>query len=273
MVTLSRRLKNPQKPVKKSRQASRKMKREGFNIRMNKTVLLSVVMICVIGLLVTLLPKQNIMPIEKIRITGNFRYLETQKIEKHLQDYLGDGFFSVDIKSIQHQISQQPWIKKVSVRRVWPDLIAVHLLEKEAFARWDETHLLDRDAIIFTAESKKFQQLPLINGYSGNSRQLLQRFVELRQQFSNQKIELSGLIEDSKGALRLLLNNQLSVSLGSENNDQKIQHLLMVYQQQIQQRSQHIKHIDFRYSNGFAIAWKKEYLEKTGQLQRGSKNV
>jgi len=272
MINLFKR-ESVKKSQKNNKQARRNVKREAIKVQLNNKVLALVAVGFTLALIIGLLPKQNWLPIEKIRISGNFKYLDTTVIERQLEDYLGHGFFSVDIQHIQQQISQQPWIKMVSVRRVWPDLISVDVKEKQAFARWSQTQLLDNEAVIFSADSSQFGDLPLINGYSGNSEKLLKRYVQLKQQFSGQDITLSEIKVDSKGALTLLLNNQLKVSLGSDHNDQKIYHMLTVYSKQIQSRSQHIEHIDFRYSNGFAIAWKKEYLEQLGQLQRGNKNV
>ncbi len=272
MIDFAKR-KNTKKRLTNSKQARRNVKREPIRIRFDKRISLLVFMCVAVTLLVSILPRQDWLPIEKIRLTGNFKHLDTAVIEKQLEVYLGAGFFSVDIQQIQQQLSQQPWVKTVSVRRVWPELISVHVQEKQPFARWSTSQLLDSEAVIFDADSSQFSDLPLINGYSANSSELLQRYVRLKQQLSVQDIELSEMIVDSKGALTLLLNRQLKVSLGSDNNEQKIRHMLSVYPSQIKARLQHIKTIDFRYSNGFAIAWKKEYLEKIGQLPRGSKNV
>jgi len=272
-MILFKRKDSQNKPGRKSKQARRHSQREGIKLRVNRKVLALAGLLGFISLVVMLLPKQDWLPIEKIRISGHFKHLDSEVIETQLEAYLGKGFFEIDIQEIQQQISHQPWIKTVSVRRVWPNLIAVKVKEKQVFARWDDNHLLDTDGIIFTADSNRFAQFPLINGYSANSKQLLQRYILLKQKFNRQHIALSALKVDNKGALTLRLNEQLKVSLGSEDNDQKIHHMLAVYNQQIKSRSQHIKYIDFRYSNGFAIAWKPEYLEQTGQLQRGNKNV
>jgi cell division protein FtsQ len=224
-------------------------------------------------LLLAFMPRDEWLPIDKISIRGQFEQLDTKALQQQLESYLGRGFFNVDIAEIQQQISQQPWISSVSVRRVWPNQLSVRVQEKKAFARWDDDHLLSTEAIVYAADSHKFSELPLINGYTGDSMQLLKRYVELKQRFAEQGIELNALIEDSKGALSLTLDKRLQVSLGSNHNDLKIRHLLAVYSEQIRNRSEQIEHIDFRYSNGFAIAWKKEYLEKMGQQQRGNKNV
>lgn len=217
-------------------------------------------------------PNEDILPIGKIRVSGEYKQLDIKKVNQNLQAYLDKGFFSVDIKTIQQQISQQPWIRTVSVKRIWPDQLHVDIKERQAIARWDDNHLLSKQAVIFEADSEKFVQLPRINGYSGQSLELLRRYKQMQLEFSRHGILITEMTEDNKGALSLVLNKNLKVSIGSENNETKIQHLLAAYPKQIKPRVEKIKHIDFRYSNGFAIAWKDEY-RSDDLKQRGNKNV
>lgn len=240
----------------------------------NKKTAVIVFVFTIILAFVFSLPKEDMLPIDKIRLSGDFNRLDTKNMEKQLEIYLGKGFFSVDIKSIQHEVSLQPWIQAVSVKRIWPDQLHVNIKERQAIARWDGHHLLSAEAVIFEADSQLFMQLPKINGYSGQTRELLQRYSLMQQQFSMHGISISEMSEDSKGAMSLLLNNRLKVNIGSENNEQKIKHLLAVYPQQIKPRADLIKYIDFRYSNGFAIAWKNDDLKPSGEtVERGNKNV
>lgn len=255
-------------------QASRKTSRNKIDWRWNPNYLPLVIALFAIPIIATLLPNDEIMPIEKIRLSGQFKHLDTAGIEQQLKPFLGVSFFAVDIQRIQLDLQQRPWVEQVSVRRVWPDKLSVFITEKQAFARWDNSQLLSHKGKVFKADSRSFAHLPVVNGYPGQSRQLLHRFHRMQQRFKRHGIVLSELHEDSKGALKLVLNDELEVSLGSKNSDEKINHMLAVYQQQIKNRSQHIRHIDFRYSNGFAIAWKEKYLKQQSErLKRGSKNV
>ncbi|MCP4077725.1 MAG: FtsQ-type POTRA domain-containing protein [Gammaproteobacteria bacterium] len=242
----------------------------------NKQFLTLFFMLSVIISAVYLLPKEDILPINKIEISGSNKQLKMGGINKNLEAYLGQGFFSVDIKLIQKKLSLEPWVESVSVKRIWPNQLQVSLIEKQAFARWDSKHLLSSQAVIFKAASKNFQHLPRINGYSDQSAELLLRYSEMQSEFSKHGIRITEMTEDSKGALNLVLNKRLKVNIGSENNDLKIKNLLSVYAKQIKPRAEFIKTIDFRYSNGFSIAWTDEYLNlkhSGDSKKRGNNNV
>ena len=234
----------------------------------------AVIVVLMILSVPVLMAKTQWLPIEKIVLSGRFVQLKTDVLEKNLKPFLGKGFFSVNIKHVQQQLVQQPWVDKVSVRRVWPDQLNVSVTEKKAIARWDAVSLLSEQAVIFKEESSRFNFLPKINGYKEKSSEILNRYRVLQKRFSLAGLTIREISEDSKGATSLVLSDELRINLGSENNAMKINHLLAVYKKQIQPEAANIKYIDFRYSNGFAIAWKTEHYEKQVRIQkRGNMNV
>jgi cell division protein FtsQ len=272
LIPFIKRSKAEKKPKSRA-QASRMQQKESIQLHISKRYVVMALVFIALGLAVALVPREQWLPIEKITITGEFRQLDTDKLQQQLKPYLGAGFFSVDIQKVQDQVSQQPWIEEVSVRRVWPSKVVVSVIEKEAFARWDDSHLLSTRAEVFEAESKAYMHLPLIHGYAGQSAELLQQYMKLKQKFAEKGIQLSALSEDSKGALSLLLDEHLRVNLGTDETEQKIYKMLAVYPMQIKPRKDFIKYIDFRYSNGFAIAWKKDNQQQISDMKRGNKNV
>jgi cell division protein FtsQ len=272
LIPFIKRSKAEKKPKSRA-QASRMQQKESIQLHISKRYVVMALVFIALGLAVALVPREQWLPIEKITITGEFRQLDTDKLQQQLKPYLGAGFFSVDIQKVQDQVSQQPWIEEVSVRRVWPSKVVVSVIEKQAFARWDDSHLLSTRAEVFEAESKAYMYLPLIHGYAGQSAELLQQYMKLKQKFAEKGIQLSALSEDSKGALSLLLDDHLRVNLGTDETEQKIYKMLAVYPMQIKPRKDFIKYIDFRYSNGFAIAWKKDNQQQISDMKRGNKNV
>jgi cell division protein FtsQ len=272
LIPFIKRSKAEKKPKSRA-QASRMQQKESIQLHISKRYVVMALVFIALGLAVALVPREQWLPIEKITITGEFRQLDTDKLQQQLKPYLGAGFFSVDIQKVQDQVSQQPWIEEVSVRRVWPSKVVVSVIEKQAFARWDDSHLLSTRAEVFEAESKAYMHLPLIHGYAGQSAELLQQYMKLKQKFAEKGIQLSALSEDSKGALSLLLDDHLRVNLGTDETEQKIYKMLAVYPMQIKPRKDFIKYIDFRYSNGFAIAWKKDNQQQISDMKRGNKNV
>jgi cell division protein FtsQ len=203
----------------------------------------------------------QVLPIRSIQLTGSFENLDQREVESTLQGYIGQGFFSLDSHHLQQTLKAKSWTDSVSVRRIWPDKLRVTITEKKPVARWDDEHLLSDSARVFAAHSADFGYLPLVHADNHRPDWVFQQFQKLQAQFNRVDERVVALQVDSRGALDVKLINGLQIKLGRDDIDHKIDRLVNIYQQQILPRREQIERIDLRYSNGFAVAWKKEALQ------------
>ena len=204
---------------------------------------------------------EQILPIRSIQLQGNFANIEQHEVEAALEKYIGQGFFSRDINEMQQTLHANSWTDSVSVRRIWPDKPRVMMKEKKPVARWDGEHLLSDSAIVYPADTGSFSHLPVVHAANHQPAWVLEQFYRLEAQFISVDERLMALHADSRGALDLELINGLQIKLGRGSIDHKIDRLVSIYQQQILPRREQIQRLDLRYSNGFAVAWKKEALQ------------
>ena len=212
----------------------------------------------------------NILPIKKIQLSGSFEHIAQQEIEAVLKPYIGEDFLALDIHALQKKLGAQSWAESVSIRRVWPDRLDITIVERRPVARWDENHLVSDQAIVFAAPTNSFGQLPLIHTRRERLSQLLSRYHALDRRFEGLGEKVVALREDSRGALDIELSDGLIIKVGRDQLEHKIARLMTVYEQQIRPRRADIRQLDLRYSNGFAVAWKKEQPEATDQASIGS---
>lgn len=215
---------------------------------------------------------EELLPIRTIQLSGSFEYLDQGEVEQALQQYIGQGFFSLDIHQLQKVLHQKSWTESVSVRRVWPDKIRVTITEKEPVARWDERHLLSNTASVYLADTGAFAHLPLVNAASHQPQWALRQFYALQARFERVDERVLALRVDSRGALDIELINGLQIKLGRSDIDRKIERLASIYLQQILPRREQIERLDLRYSNGFAVAWKQEVLQGRDKASIWSNN-
>ena len=204
---------------------------------------------------------EDVMPIRKIHLSGNFVNLDQREVEAALENYLGQGFFSLDIHELQQVLHDKPWTDSVSVRRVWPDRLQVTIIEKKPVARWDDEHLLSDRSVVFRADPAEYAHLPLVHAVNHSPGWVLQRFYRLQARFASVDERLVALHVDSRGALDVSLINGLEIKLGRSDVEHKINRLVQIYTAQILPRREQIERLDLRYSNGFAVAWKDEALQ------------
>ncbi len=229
-------------------------------------------LLIIFGAVSYLSQQNNLMPIKKIKLSGTFEHINQNEIESILQSFVGEGFFSLDIHSLQKMLSEKSWTKSVSIRRVWPDRLDITIVERKPIARWDDKHLISNRAVVFSADTRSFQQLPLIHTENKDVSQILTSFYRLNRRFNLVDETVLSLHQDSRGALDIELPGGLTIKLGRNQVEHKIERLITIYQQQIRPRRADIQRLDLRYTNGFAVAWKKEILEARDEASIWSNN-
>lgn len=79
---------------------------------------------------------------------------------------------SVDIAAARERVAELPWVAEASVRRVYPNALAVQLEERRAFALWQKDEavsLIDENGrIIAPFDDLRFAELPLVVGAGAN---------------------------------------------------------------------------------------------------------
>ena len=242
-------------------QAKRNLAKKSASLHWRKSYNWGFVIVSLLLVGVYLGQSNQILPIRNIQLQGSFENLDQREVEAALQGFIGEGFFSLDIHELQQAIRARSWTESVSVRRIWPDNLRVVIHEKKPVARWDAEHLLSDSARIYLADTAEFAHLPLVHAANQSPTWVLREFYHLQARFESVDERLVTLRVDSRGAFDLELINGLQIKLGRADIDHKIDRLVNIYQQQILPRREQIERLDLRYSNGFAVAWKKEALQ------------
>jgi cell division protein FtsQ len=255
-----------------SSQAKRNLAKEPAKLFWRQSYNWGFLLIPLLSGAVYLSQSKQILPIHNIQLQGSFEKLDQREVEVALQDYIGQGFFSLDIHQLQQVLKSRPWTESVSVRRIWPDKLRVVVRERKPVARWDAEHLLSDSGRVYLADSTDYAHLPLVHADNHSPNWVLGEFYHLQARFESVDERLVTLRVDSRGALDIELINGLQIKLGRGDVDHKIDRLVNIYEQQILPRREQIERLDLRYSNGFAVAWKKEALQGSDKASIWSNN-
>ena len=171
------------------------------------------------------------------------------------------NFFTTDLESVRQAFESVPWVRRATVRREWPDQLVVALEEHEVLGTWGEDgRLLSIAGDVFTAnlaEAEEDHALPEFSGPEGSERDVLTRFIELRNWFAPLKLAPESLALSSRYAWTVKLDNGMSVALGREQNrttlQERVARLAGIYPQ-LASRLANIDTIDMRYPNGLALS-------------------
>lgn len=234
------------------------------NSVLHKTIILLLITMSA-GLVWQHFSKVEILTIESVQIEGEFNYLSARELKKRAMPYVQGGFFSVDLKSIRKVLIELPWVEDVSIRRQWPDKLTVRVIEKQPVAFWGKDGLLSSRANLFKPEKIKLKiNLPQITGPDGQHEFMLKELGRMQAWLAGTELVITKVKQDARRSWTLdLLSAQTSASkfelrLGRENQHERLQRFSAMYKQRLKKQKQKIRHIDMRYTNGFAVAWQNQ---------------
>jgi len=196
-------------------------------------------------------------PVSSVRIAAEFRHLQRADLEAAIAPHLAGSFFAVEMDSVRAAARAVPWVRDVSVRRVWPGSIHVAVVEREARFRWGETGLLEDDATLFTPVDRSgFDDLPLLDGPPGSEMTVRELHERMGGVLRPLGLDIRDLRMSARGAWRAHLGNGIELVLGRDPSDTVLRRLARAFPAVLTGQVERIETIDLRYANGFAVRWK-----------------
>lgn len=199
--------------------------------------------------------KPGTLPIKQVHIEGEFLRLDTNHLQTLVTEKVRGGFFNIDVAAIHKTLLALPWVKEVSVHRVWPDALRVVVNEQTAVARWNATGLLNEQGHYFAPDKASFPDgLPVLEGPDESRKLLLERFMLLTQTYG---VPVQRLRLNQRRAWSFELDNGLVVVLGRRDFESRVQRFEHVVINNLGEKLAEANEIDMRYTNGFAVRWKQ----------------
>lgn len=219
---------------------------------------LSLLLILSCVLLWQKLANPSCFPVKNIKISGDLTYVKQNHLQQIILPFIEKGFFRLDSQGLKEQILHVPWIASVSIKRYWPDTLAVSFITKKPIAFIGKHGLLDAQGNIFIPDGDSIAlDLPIFVGPVGQQKYLLQTYTTLNPMFAqlNLKIKLLQLIDEQYWHLKL--NNGLTVYLSRSQPYIQLERLVDVYSDVIASKVSMVDYVDLRYAHGMAVKFKK----------------
>jgi cell division protein FtsQ len=202
-----------------------------------------------------LLLRSRLFPVHEITVRGELSHTTSVQIAQAVRGRIGGNIFALDLSEVRDALQQLPWVRSVSVRRVWPDRVEVRLEEYVPFAHWGASALVDSEGDRINARSDA--PLPFLSGPDGTEAEVTQRFRSFAALLAPLgkrpvRVELT-----PRYAWRLWLDDGLQVVLGRDTADYpvaaRLARFVAVYAETLGKSPQRYTYVDLRYPNGFAL--------------------
>ena len=200
-----------------------------------------------------LLLESPLYPVREIVVQGALRNAQRADLE-HAAKGLGGNFFAVDLRAVRARFEQVPWVRRVDVRRIWPDRVEASIEEHVALARWGDDALVNTFGERFTGKNN--ESLPMLAGPAGSEALVAQRYRRFTEILAPVGETVERVVLTPRHAWQVRLANGLTLELGRDGNESveaRLGRFAEVFPETLARLGSRYQHVDLRYPNGFAL--------------------
>lgn len=195
------------------------------------------------------------LPIRRVQIEGEFRYLDQQRLQMIVEKSVDAGFFGLDVVRVRDTLLDEPWIREATIRRVWPDTLRVSIEEQRPAARWGEHLVLNERGDVFAPAAETVPAgLIQLDGPVGLELEVLERYRDLRQRFAAAGLDITGLRLSARHAWTVVVREGQEIEFGRRDVDVRVARFLRAYAAGLASIWAGIQRVDLRYPNGLAVS-------------------
>jgi cell division protein FtsQ len=194
--------------------------------------------------------RSSLFPVRVVEVSTPLEHVSRKDLQAVLAHYAAGNFFAARIDEVRAAAEQVPWVRRASVRRVWPDRLEVAIEEHVAFARWGSEGLVNMQGERFAATSDA--ALPLFIGPPGSEAEITRRYARFAEMLAPLGSPLERIVLSARHGWQLRLANGLQITLGRDVDaaDDRLARFVEAYARSGSVRADVV---DLRYPNGFAV--------------------
>jgi cell division protein FtsQ len=195
-------------------------------------------------------------PLRTLRVSGELQRVDDAALRAAVTPHAQRGFFAVRLADAQAAVAKLPWVEQAEVRKQWPDVLIVRVVEHRPFAWWGEERLLSERGKIFPAAGAAAPKgLPRFDGPESASTDMVAFYNEARAMFAPLGVDIVELRIDARGSRSMTLSTGAELLLGRDDARLRLARFARLLPQLQAQNDRRLARADLRYTNGFALVW------------------
>ncbi len=115
---------------------------------LTRAVLTAAVLIAVAAAIVWVAQRPR-FDFRRIEVVGELRHVSRAAVRAAIAGRLTGNFFTMRLTDSRAAFETIPWVASASVRRVWPDRLVVHVVERRALGVWSDGRVLSDAGQLF----------------------------------------------------------------------------------------------------------------------------
>lgn len=218
-------------------------------------------------LAMTLVTRLPAFTLREVQVGGALAHVTREELEGVVQRDLRGNFFTLDLAAARAAFERLPWVRRVSVRRHWPDRLELAFEEHVPLARWDATALVNTHGELF--EAAYDGALPVFVGPPGTAKEITIQYEYFRRSLAAIGQSPVQVRISPRRAWRLKLEGGLTLELGREHMEARLARFVAAYERTLARLERRLDYVDLRYANGFAVRIPELRHEKAAPPKAG----
>ena len=208
--------------------------------------------------------------ITAIEVRGHFHRVDAAQVKAAVENGLRGNYFSVDLADVAKNAESLAWVFRASVRRQWPGLLAVDVVEVQPVAQWGTGHwvhiggaIVARDDADKVAElrhalpSNLLGDLPQLSAPDAHQAAVWAAYQRWSKLFADLDLRIDEMHLDARGLWRLRVSpGAVEVIVARENAQARIAQFIGALRHPQMADFSKMRSVDLRHPNGFAVGWK-----------------
>lgn len=208
-------------------------------------------------------------PLRVLRVHGQFERVDEAKLRETVLPYARDGFFAIDLDAARAAVAGLPWVERAEVRKRWPDVLEVRVVEHIPFAHWGDDRVLSERGLLFPTRGIDMPDgLPRLEGPDARVGDVVALYNEARAMFTIAGHDLEAVVLDRRGSWTLQLAGGTRVVVGRQDARPRLARFARAMPGLLAGRGEPLARADLRYTNGFALVWGEATAQRDGGQTR-----
>jgi len=200
-------------------------------------------------------------PIRRVQVEGDLKHLAPAEVKRIASVGIRAGFFALEVDGLRKGFMHHPWVRDVSVRRLWPPALQIRVYEQHAAARWGDAALVSEKGELFAPKMSSYPAgLVKLRGPEGTADLLLKRMRQIQTQLAPTGKRLEWLELSDRRAWSFGVTGGPTVILGRDDFDLRLRRYAANFHR-VLDPARKVELLDMRYPNGFVVRMRRPQNE------------
>lgn len=194
-------------------------------------------------------------PVKLVKIDGQLHRLDAAQLQQTARLHIRGNIFKADLNEARQAFEALPWVSRAEVRRLWPDTVQIHVVERQPVARWASGGLVDSEGKAFDAPSD--ETFPIFAGASGMRKIMVDEYMQFRAILAPTSLGITRMEYSTRSARVVMLDNGIRLHLGRNDAPVRLRRFVQAWHEVLKERAEDIQYVDLRYKDGFAVRYRQ----------------